>query len=338
MIVDRTPTDEDIAQYIAAIMGFQPGTTPQQKLNYLQDWSKSIGFDPFGQPFQGEQFPFEEFAPVTREIYATDPNSPYSLVFDLMDGGAAPDAAVREAFERGQFGGGQDLTPDERRDIFRTAREYATESRNFRAEQAKWERQQAQAAAKAPVTLQEILYPTTGYDVLSGALGAEGGATVQDLSRLYAQRLKSRADQAGGAPSEVGKAPSVGREEKKDSGGWGSRLKKLGALAVSPPWFTETLLFANAALRGRPQPGDEVAAEQAAGGKSFGPAFGSGQKPLEAYTFDAGGDPNARLRREAFDRAANQVMTQLGEMAFRSPREQNVMRNIAYMNLIPGGM
>jgi hypothetical protein len=333
--MDRMPSDAEIAQYIAAILGFQPGNNPQQRLNYLQDWSKSIGFDPFGQQFQPEPFPEFEFAPVTREIYATDPTSGYGVVFDLMDQGFDPVKAVKSAIDEQAFGDPNQLDEDFRRDVVRTAREYATELRNFRSERAKWERQQARAAAEAPVSLQELLFPPSERDIVSSAYGRPEGLTVQDLARIYAEDRKALSKGPSRQKPPTAAEPPKGDDYSglggglrrlRDARGWGSRLGMLGRMAV--PF----------GLAG-PVEGGATPAAQVQDGGGRGKTVGAVQKPVESYMPGAGAPGRWRERERAgFDVAAQNVLEVLGQRAVRTPRQRDVMRNIAYMNLIPGGM
>jgi hypothetical protein len=319
--MERMPTDAEIAQYIAAIFGFQPGNNPQQRLNYLQDWSKSVGFDPLGQPFQPEPFPELEFAPITREIYATDPGSPYVSIFDAMDQGIDPVNAARAAINNGAFGDPNQLDEDFRRDVVRTAREYGTELRNFRSEQAKWERQQAKAAAEAPISLQELLFPPSERDVASAAYNRPEGLTIQDLARIYAENRKALSRTPPPLkPSETKRAAAGGR-----SGAPGPTM------SLYPTGVSGMAPYPGQVLPEKPQ--------KPLGSQEGGKSVGQVQKPVESYLPGAGAPGKWKQRqREGFDAAAKSVLEVLGQRAVRTPRQQDVIRNIAYMNLISGGM
>jgi hypothetical protein len=246
-----------------------------------------------------------------------------------MDQGVDPVSAARGAINDGAFGDPNQLDEDFRRDVVRTAREYGTELRNFRSERAKWERQQARAAAEAPVSLQELLFPPSERDIVSSAYGRPEGFTVQDLARIYAEDRKALSK----GPSQQKPPAAAESKSAAGGGGWRNRLRNIARDSKLPlaPLIAEAITF-GADRAGAPQP-----AAQDGGGR--GKTVGAVQKPVESYMPGAGAPGRWRERERAgFDVAAQNVLEVLGQRAVRTPRQQDVMRNIAYMNLIPGGM
>jgi hypothetical protein len=211
-MAERFPTSEETQDFINALIASRTASTPASRLNYLQDWSGSVGFDPFGAPFQEQAFPEELYTPQTRSIYATDSQSPYAVIFDAIDQGIDPVSAARYAINLGIFDSegiegqpGSELDQDLRRDINTVAKEYANELKTRDRERIKWQNEQAKLRAAAPVTLNELVNPASRYDELSLRAGRPEGLTVEDLSTLYAQSRKAAAAPKAATPG--GRAP-----------------------------------------------------------------------------------------------------------------------------------
>ena len=56
-MAERFPVPQETQDFINAIIASRTASTPASRLNYLQDLSGSLGFDPFGVPFQEYQVP-----------------------------------------------------------------------------------------------------------------------------------------------------------------------------------------------------------------------------------------------------------------------------------------
>lgn len=348
------PTDEDIAAYMQAIIASPTAKTPAARLNFGQDWWRAVGLDPFASDYVEEPFPEEQFAPITRDIYATDPNSPYLSIFDAIDQGVDPVSAARTAIEQGVFGNPRDVRDDRLdEDIVRTARDYAGELKTFQQEQAKWQREQASKRAEAPVTLNELLFPRSQYEVISEAAGKPEGLTVDDMLSAY-NRSRFEAGQAARQRGMAGRAVKEQAEMgpqraapsgKKGAGGLRGVFRAGARMLENVPGLS-AVPQGRAAIAGLRAAGGTpmVAAVDAAGrraglvgGQSAGgkvaPAVIPQQRKVADYQVGSAGSVADLLYRDAARRASErQKQTPVWD-----PRAQQVMRNISLMQLLAGG-
>jgi hypothetical protein len=333
--MDRMPTDSERAQLVAALLGYLPGNTQQQRLNYLQDSSKTLGFDPFGQPFQPEPFPEYEFRSPTRDIYATDAESPYISMFSNIDRGVNPVNAARQAIKDGDFGTNVDA--DYESDILRTAKDYAKEMRSFKIEQQKWEKEQRRLASKAPVTLQEILSPSSMLETIGASLGVPLN-TAEDLANLYAATRMSRVSEAdrmktaeGAQPVEGGTGAPGFRDVARGAADFGRRqLSRIPGAQNLPMLRNPVPLNPLAGL----ETGLRAVGSTGGGAPEVAPMV---EKTLQDFMPGQGTDPRSLAKREGFKRATESVYSRLSDKPVWSPAAQNVMRNLAYMNFLSGG-
>lgn len=326
-MAERMPTQEDMDAYVRMIAGSPTAKTPAARLNFAQDWWRSVGLDPFGTPFVAEPFPEEEFAPVTRQIYATASNSPYRTIFDAIDAGQDPISAARDAINDPSQPFGDPLSVRDEgldRDITAVARQYADEVKTFEKERTDWQREQARKQAEAPVTLGEILNPRSQYEVISEAAGKPEGLTVDDMLQAY-NRVRFEQGAAGrqrgmerraAAPSAV--QPS--QAAKKDGGFWRGISDFAGNIVA--PWRQQTI---EGQRQRAARPGSSGAGKRVA---SVPP-----QRKVSEYQIGPAGSIADLLYRDAARRGiASQQQTPVW-----SPKARQTMGNIALMNLLVGG-
>jgi hypothetical protein len=318
-MAERFPTSEETQDFINAIIASRTAKTPASRLNYLQDWSGSVGFDPFGVPFQEDPFPEELYTPQTRSIYATDERSPYAAIFDAVDAGIDPVEAVRLAINDPSQPFGDPATVRSERldkDIFKVARDYANELQTFEREQAKWNREQAKLRAAAPVTLDELINPASRYDELSVRMGRPEGLTVDDMLEAYNRDRFNRAQVARQAGLERRATKEKAKPSSKTSEIPSPRfsLAPVGTSAMSPPRgsFTPT-----AAAPGKMSPSPK-----------------STQTQLKLKDFRVG--PTGSVADLIYRDAARRSLEAKKQTPVWSPQAQQVLSNIGLIGLLTG--
>lgn len=183
---------EDMMGLLKFVLASPTAETPAGRLNYLQDYSQGIGFDPFGAPFEEQPFDADLYASQTRNIYGADPQSPYNQVFDQIDRGVNPDAAARAAINSGFFRA-PGAKPDPKFDqemlssVLQTAKDYAKDRQIYEQEFRKHQNEQSRLRAEAPVSFEQLLNPNNRFNVLSEQLGRPQGLTTSDLADMYAR-------------------------------------------------------------------------------------------------------------------------------------------------------
>lgn len=324
-MAERMPTDQDIAAYIQMLYGSPTAKTPAARLNFAQDLWKSAGIDPNAMQFVPEPFPEEQFAPVTRQIYATDATSPYLSIFDAIDQGIDPTSAARDAIEAGNFGDPFAVRDDRLdEDILRTAREYAGELKTFEQERAKWNREQARMQAEAPVTLNEILFPQSEYEVRSQALGMPEGYSVDDMLAAY-NRSRFEAGQAGrrrGMEQRAARQPAAAQPAEAKSGGGVWRTISDVAGNIVAPWRQQEI---EKQRQRAPKAGST-------GGKKVAPAAVPQQRKAADYRVGPEGSIADLIYRDA----ARRAMEQQKQTPRWTPKAEQAMRNLSLLSLLGG--
>lgn len=174
-----------------------PGNTVSQRLNLLQDifGSAGISFRPDTTFIPEPMFEVnpETGLPITatESIYAQDPV--WAGVFDQIDSGATPEAALRAAINGDLFEGLDKNNDRMVQDYMDIAKNYAKERFESMADFRRYQQDVAKAESERPLSLQEVMNPPSTYDRITSGLAAAGlaspeGVTGEDLARIYAQQ------------------------------------------------------------------------------------------------------------------------------------------------------
>jgi hypothetical protein len=235
----QMPTTEDMMQMYAALFGSRTAKTPASGLNFLQDYSKAFGFDPFNLPIEEAPPPEQQDFLRTQTMYGLDQGSPYNDLFELINQGVPPDRAAASLISEGRFGDPDTEVDDRALDtIYDVATSHARDLYDFETATRKWTTETAAARAAAPVTLDELLNPASQYQVTSANLGRPQGYNVADLMNRYTQ---SRTPKRAAAQPEIARAPQQQQRQQQQQRGRGQQRaaapaagKSVGAVKGAP--------------------------------------------------------------------------------------------------------
>jgi hypothetical protein len=301
------PTDEEMMMQYMQMQGGIFGDNPAKRMNMLQDYFQTLGFNPIelaGTTPQAAPVPPTYQNSIGR-IYGTDPV--FGDIFNAIESNVDPISAVREAAKR------EGWTQDETNQNLQIATQYASERIQNTDKMAEWERENAGAmggwtmpdgskAKTAPLGGNDINATASEYELL-------GAPTEEELIAQYAGNRNPNRRVVGG--QGVSASGGVGA----DGFGWNAptpsaQTEKFDSAVAGVP----SQFWAGAAPRANPR----VTQPRTAGGGRF-----SDNPLVEKYAQkEAKGDTrrymdktkNQRVRSDANNAAMQRIMAMAAMM------------------------
>jgi hypothetical protein len=178
------PTDEELMMQYMQMQGGIFGDNPAKRMNMLQDYFQTLGFNPVelaGTNPQAAPTPPTYQNSIGR-IYGTDPV--FGDIFNAIEGDVDPISAVKEAAKR------EGWTQDETNQNLQIATQYASERIQNMDKMSEWERENAGAMGgwTMPDGSKAKTAPLGGNDINATASEYElmGAPTEEELIRQYA--------------------------------------------------------------------------------------------------------------------------------------------------------
>lgn len=178
--------DEQTLQLLYALIQGAPGNTPSQRLNYLQDISKSLGVDLFGGGREYVPGTYVDEPNIVGETYGSDPIA--AAIFNSINNGMSPIQAYQAVLNDENLANQipKDAMGEPLVDLLKIGTDYAEAEAKRRAASSQFQQQEGLNRQIFEAEKQPGLQDLMGENVYEAA----GAPSESELMRQYLDRLK----------------------------------------------------------------------------------------------------------------------------------------------------
>lgn len=331
-------TEDELMQMYGMLLAqaFQ-GSTPSNQLNLVQDVLGTAGISLMPQqpdyPIPNFQVDPDTGEPIgaIESVYGNNPV--WQGIFNTIDEGETPEAAVAAAINQGLFEELDDTDSNAVNRYLNIGRDYATE--RFQNAQAFADFQEASRRAEegVPVSLMDVFNPPSQYERLSAGMGKPEGVAGEDLLRAYAVQNAGRIT----GPRRGGRTLQDVRLSQRAAAQQPSATTTPSGFAANLPEYA-TMATGNAGTSAGAAP----AGVRTRGAVNRGRAVDRRNDLRNAdraapYDVMTANDEFAKTYRANFIRNMERQLGRARNVAAPSPQAQRAAQTVAFLSALLGG-